>query len=296
MAEPILGFLSPSGRHDPSPQQVQAVFDPPGVRVQQTVIFPDPVAEAPSSGARPEPQPAPPIPSLEMSATLLAGCGCAAIGLVGLAAGYSPSRIGRAAVLGAQAKRVRLTQAALGTPVETEPLALVEAANALGINRLALAGTDLSSQALRRWAGFMTAAGYQIVHGSTLADLADLAEAEGSDLSGSPESRLATGPGVSSEAGPTEQAVAANVHRAADSEAQAVLVAGNTVPLLGPFVAQLSRDIARPVIGTHTALAWALAARVGLPVRQDALGPLTGVAHPCGALVPLRHSRRRTRS
>jgi maleate cis-trans isomerase len=242
-SDPLIGFISPPDWYDPSPLEFLKLCGET-VRVQQyTMCMPD-LDWTLEEIARSE------CVQLE-GAIALAATGCDVIALVGTPFGWA----GLQTVEESIARRQRLTDAA-GVPVVTASMAIVEALQYLGARHVGLACTYYSNDWKNGWSDFIRAAGFEVTARNFIDD---------GDM---PEEPVASTDFSNPDANQIRSSVLALKARQPKLEAIAISGAGaRTLSLVKPLMEEASI----PVIGSDTALYWAIASRLGLPAQLGCL-------------------------
>jgi len=242
---PAVGFIAPPGWTDPSPDEFPTVCADP-VRshaVQLETPDFDPWIGSPD---RMEPE-------IAAAATALAKAGCV------VAARTGPPFAWAGSLAGARARQDRIAAAARIGSV-ADGLAIVDALQALGARKVALACSYYTAPWVKRWADFVAGAGFE-VGARTFADQGLWPEPGHPDRA---------------ERHPTDAETADHVRRmvAEFGHADAVAVMGAGARTLS-LIRGLEAEIKRPVIGADTALYWAAAKAAGIALKPGALGALT---------------------
>lgn len=247
IAAPAIGFIAPPGWADPSPEEFPSVCaDPVGTRQVQlaTPTF-DPWIGSPD---RMEPE-------ITAAATALAGMGCT------VAARTGPPFAWAGSVAEARARQQRISAAA-GIAAIADGLAIIDALQALGARKVALACSYYTDTWSKRWADFVAAAGFE-ASARTFADQGLWPEPGHPDRA---------------DRHPTETETADHVRRmvAEFGHCDAVAVMGAGTRTLA-LIKGLEAEIKRPVIGADTALYWAAAKAAGVALKPAMLGALTAL-------------------
>lgn len=247
---PVVGFISPPGWYDPSPEEFAAACEGRIGTQQGLLAAPNFDYELTSvAGSEPE---------MMIAARGLGAAGCDVVAKVGTPFGWA----GLDSEEDARARCAKLAGSA-GVPAVMAGLAIVDALRALGVGKVALAPTYYSEEWRDAWRGFVTACGLHVVLCETLSDQ-----------------------GLSPDAGPAGElgwvigrdeisaAVGALAQNPRGAEAIVVTGAGCRTNLM---IAHLEQIAQMPVIGSDTALFWAAAKRAGVSLKPGALGTLTDV-------------------
>jgi len=244
-----VGFISPPGWFDPSPEEFPKITAEPA-RTQQCPLYLPEFNWSLESISKTEPQ-------QTDAAHCLASMGCDVIAKVGTPFAWA----GMDSVREARDRSRRLSDAA-GVPVVMTGIALVDACHALGTEKVALACTYYSSDWKSQWMSYIHASGIHVV---AARNLADHGLAQGYD-----------DPADETNWAPTEEQITQTVlkicEEAPDTEAVAISGAGaRTLALTG----KLEEMAGRAVFGADTALYWAAAQAAGIKLMSGILGRLT---------------------
>ena len=246
---PAVGFISPPGWIDPSPAEFPQVCAVP-VRTQQIPLRAPGFDWRIDSVARLE-------ADIGTASATLADMGCAAAAKTGTPFAW----VGTDGLEGARARCRRIAEAA-GIPVVMAGLAVVDALQALGVRRVALACSYYSAAWRDRWADFVRAAGFE----ATAATLADQGLWPDHDA----DDRAYWFP-RGEEIGENVRRLLADAPRA---EAAVVTGAGaRTLSLIGA----LEAETGLPVMGADTTLYRAAAHAAGVKIKPGALGRIGDV-------------------
>lgn len=243
-----VGFISPPNWFDPSPQEFAALCVEP-IGFQQ---FPLPLFRFDFTlGSIAQTQ-----PEQMLAARTLGACGCDAIALTGTPFGWA----GLSGEEEAREGAAQLAKAA-GVPVQIVGTAIIDALRAMGSRKVALATTYYDDEWKAAWKAFVSGCGFTVVLSDNLAD-------QGISRSESIGSK---------QTDTIDQAtVCASVEAVGrdprGAEAIVVTGAGCRTNL---YIKELELLTGLPVIGSDTAVFWALAKAAGISLKSGALGALT---------------------
>ncbi|MEM7427532.1 MAG: aspartate/glutamate racemase family protein [Pseudomonadota bacterium] len=243
-----VGFISPPNWFDPSPQEFAALCAEP-VGTQQ---FPLPLfgfTYRLSSIARTQPEQL-------LAARTLGACRCDAIAVCGTPFGWA----GLSGEDEARAGAAQLTAAA-GVPVVLTGTSIADALRALGAGKIALAPTYYDEDWKAAWKAFISGCGFNVVINDSLADQGIMPEKE-------------IGSGNTDTLGQATVCAAVEAIAANPRGAEAIVVTGAGCRT-NLYIDELERLAGMPVIGSDTAVFWALAKAAGVPLKTGALGALT---------------------
>ena len=242
------GFISPPNWFDPSPQEFATLCTVP-VGTQQ---FPLPLFGFDyqlSSIARTQPEQL-------LAARTLGACRCDAIAVCGTPFGWA----GLSGEAEARAGAEQLSAAAT-VPVVLTGTAIVDALRILGIGKVALAPTYYDEEWKAAWKAFISGCGFNVVINDNLADQGiDPTHGIGSNF-----------PGLMGKE-PVRASVKAIGENARGAEAIVVTGAGCRT---NQYISELEDAAGLPVIGSDTAVFWALAKAANISLKPGALGALT---------------------
>ncbi len=243
-----VGFISPPGWADPSPAEFQAVCADQ-VLVQQCPLLLPGFDWRIDSIAMTEPE-------LMVAARTLGDMGCDLVAKVGTPFAWAGLR----SVAEARARRDRLADAT-GVPVVMSGIAILDAFAALGADRVGLACTYYSDDWTQRWARFVQASGVEVLVAQNLAEQGLMPPHDDAERA---------------YWAPTAEQISECVRRIAKiapkTEAIAISGAGSRTLTL---VHALEAETGRPVIGSDTALYWAVARTAGVRLKPSVLGSLS---------------------
>ncbi len=247
-AAPTIGFISPPGWADPSPAEFQAVCADL-VLVQQCPLLLPGFDWRIDSIAVTEPE-------LMVAARTLGDMGCDVVAKVGTPFAWA----GLGSVVEARERRDRLADAA-GVPVVMSGISVIDAFAALGADRVGLACTYYSDDWTERWARYVRASGVEVLVAQNLAEQGLMPPHDDTDRA---------------YWAPTAEQICECVRRIAEIaptvEAIAISGAGSrTLSLIGA----LESETGRSVIGSDTALYWAIAETAGAKLKPGILGSLS---------------------
>lgn len=245
-----IGFISPPGWIDPSPAEFQRLCAG-HVEVQQCPLSLPGFDWRIDSIAQTEPE-------LLSAARTLGDMGCDLVANVGTPFSWA----GLASIAEARARSERLAAVA-GVPVVMSGVAIIDAIAALGVGRVALACTYYSEDWTQRWARFVAASDVDVVSAQNLA-------AQGLMPAHDPADR--------DYWAPTAEQIAESVRAIASQapEAQLIAISGAGSRTFG-LIHALEAETGRHIIGTDSALYWAVARSVGIELKADILGHLAHV-------------------
>ncbi len=244
-----IGFISPPGWADPSPAEFQAVCTDQ-VLVQQCPLLLPGFDWRIDSIAVTEPE-------LMVAARTLGDMGCDVVAKVGTPFAWA----GLKSVVEARARRDRLTDAA-GVPVVMSGIAIIDAFAALGADRVGLACTYYSDDWTKRWARYVQASGVEVLVAQNLAEQGLVPPHDDADRA---------------YWAPTAKQISECVRRIAEiaPKAEAIAISGAGSRTL-TLISALEAETGRRVIGSDTALYWAVAETAGAKLKPGILGSLTG--------------------
>lgn len=237
-----IGFISPSNWVDPTPAEFPTVC----LECVVTQQYPMTLLDFDNVAAVEE--------ELIRGCRVLGNIGCDAVGIVGTPFGWT----GFSRAEQAMGHRERL-EAAAGIPIVFASASIVMALRRLGAKRVGLACTYYSNLWRDRWAGFMVESGFEVV-ARTMADQ---------------RLRPLHHEGDRDHWYPSNELIATSVERLVREygNADAIVVTGAGARTLACHET-LQAIAARPVIGSDTALYWALAAATGIELVPGRLTPL----------------------
>lgn len=249
--DPQIGFISPPGWDDPSPSEFREICAA-RVGVQQCSLPISAFDWRIETIGRTE-------PDQIRAAQSLAAMGCDVIASVGTPFAWA----GLASSQDARARCGRLI-AASGVPNVMAGIAILDALEALAVRKVGLACTYYADEWRRAWSAYVAASGFEVQAARTLAD-----------------------DGLMAGHGPADQAYWApspadimtsvrNLVRAAP-DVEAVAISGAGARTLS-FAGDLEAEISRPVVGSDSALYWAIAKTCPVELGPGPLGKLGGLA------------------
>lgn len=243
-----VGFISPPGWADPSPAEFVTTCAEP-VLVQQCPLLLPGFDWRIDSIAVTEPE-------LMEASRALGDTGCDLVATVGTPFAWA----GLGSLADARARRDRLADAA-GAPVVMSGLAIIDAVVAFGAERIGLATTYYSDEWTKRWAHFVEASGVEVLAAQNLAEQGLMPPHNDADRT---------------YWAPTAGQISECVRRIADTapNAEVIAVSGAGSRTLA-LTSALEAETGRHVIGSDTALYWAIAETAGITLKPGILGTLT---------------------
>lgn len=190
------------------------------------------------------------------AARSLGDMGCDVVAKVGTPFAWA----GLASVTEARARAQRLAAAA-GVPVMMSGIAIIDAFDALGADRVGLACTYYSDDWTDRWARYVRASGVEVIAAQNLAGQGLMPQHHEADRD---------------YWTPSADQISACVRRIAEvaPDAQAIAISGAGSRTLN-LVHVLTTETGRHIVGSDTALYWAVAKAAGVELKPGILGSLT---------------------
>ena len=247
---PVAGFMSPPGWLDPSPEEFRTILDGPAI-IQQTMM---PIYNfvfgkiANIAGT---------LPEMLYCARQLGSAESDVIAHTGTPFGWA----GLGTEREARDRRDLMVDAAGGVPVVMAGLAILDGLRALGTEKLAISTPYYTKEWKEAWSAIVTSGGFDILTMQSM-DEQGLVPADGNiDDHGwmmKPENIIASAVRVARDC-PGAQAVV-------------ITGAGARTMLLTP---EIEKQTGLPVVASDTALFWAMAREIDVPLKPGSLGRLT---------------------
>ncbi len=246
---PIAGFISPPRWYDASPSEFVSICAEP-VRTQQSILpmhkfnFDlDTIAGA--------------IPETMVAARALGESGCSVVCTTGTPyawAGLSDEPAIRA--------RIAMLETAAGASVVMAGMAIIDGLRALGAEKIAVAAPYYAPHWRDHWSAIIRACGFDLLtmqsmdQQNLVPESSDMIEEHGWSTS-------------------SEMVIASLEKVAQDApDADAIVITGASVRTL-PLTAHMESRIGKPLLASDTALFWAMAQRLDIPLKPGCLGALT---------------------
>ena len=251
VSDPQIGFISPPGWSDPSPSEFREICAAT-VRVQQYSL-PLPAFDwRIETIGRTE-------PDQIRAAESLSAMGCDVIATVGTPFAWA----GLDASQDARARCGRLT-AVSGVPNVMAGIAILDAFEAMAVRKVGLACTYYADEWRRAWSAYVAASGFEVRAARTLAD-----------------DGLVAGHGPADEAfwAPSPANIVTSVRNLvrAAPDLEAIAISGAGARTLS-FAGDLEAEIGRPVVGSDSALYWAIAKACPVELEPGLPGKLGGLS------------------